>query len=92
MIKRVHVHITGVVQGVFYRVSTKQKADELGIRGWVKNTHDGAVEAVFEGEEAVVQEMIDWCFQGPPRSKVIDVKVRPLSLDGGLKGFSVHYR
>ena len=72
---RVHVVISGQVQGVWYRASTKQKADELGLTGWVKNTADGNVEAVFEGDESVVDEMIAWCRIGPPPARVSDVKM-----------------
>ena len=63
---RVHVLISGKVQGVWYRASTKQKADELGIFGWVRNTDDGDVEAMFEGDQPVVDEMVAWCWIGPP--------------------------
>ena len=72
---QVHVIICGQVQGVWYRASTKQKADELGVTGWVKNTKEGNVEAVFEGEESLVDEMIAWCWNGPPLAHVTEVKV-----------------
>jgi acylphosphatase len=71
----VHVMISGRVQGVWFRASTKQKADELGLTGWVKNTKDGDVEAVFEGEESLVDEMIAWCWNGPPLAHVTEVTV-----------------
>jgi acylphosphatase len=71
----VHVLISGRVQGVWYRASTKQKAEQLGVFGWVRNTNEGHVEAVFEGEENQVNEMIKWCHQGPPLSRVENVKV-----------------
>jgi len=72
---RVHVVISGQVQGVWYRASTKEKAEELGLTGWVKNTTHGNVEAIFEGEESTVNEMIAWCWKGPPLAQVTDVKV-----------------
>ncbi len=72
---RVHVIISGRVQGVWFRASTKQKAEELRLTGWVKNTDDGKVEAVFEGDDAVVNEMIAWCWKGPALAQVVDVKV-----------------
>lgn len=76
MKKNVHVKISGRVQGVWFRSSTKQKAEMLGVKGWVRNTSDGCVEAIFEGDEKLVDEMIDWCSHGPPLAKVekIDVK------------------
>jgi acylphosphatase len=75
MTLQVHVVISGRVQGVWYRASTKQKADELGLTGWVKNTRDGNVEAVFEGQVSVIDEMIAWCRKGPPLAHVTNVNV-----------------
>ncbi len=89
---RVHVLICGKVQGVWYRASTKQKADELGLTGWVKNTADGNVEAVFEGEKAVIDEMIAWCWIGPPSARVSDVKMLPFHSDENYTDFFVLYR
>jgi acylphosphatase len=73
--KRVHVLISGMVQGVWYRASTKDKADEFGITGWVRNTPDGKVEAVFEGEENNIRRMLSWCWDGPEMAKVVDVNI-----------------
>jgi len=72
---RAHVLITGRVQGVFYRASTRDMAEQFGLTGWVKNTSDGRVEAVFEGEENSVKNMVKWCYQGPRFSDVLNVKV-----------------
>ena len=63
-----HLIISGKVQGVWFRASTKQKAEQLGIAGWVKNTDNGRVEALIEGDEKQIQDMIKWCHQGPPLS------------------------
>ena len=73
---RVHVMISGKVQGVWFRASTQQKAETLGITGWVRNTREGNVEAVFEGTEDAVQQMVAWCHHGPPLSKVTHVVVQ----------------
>ena len=89
---RVHVRIFGKVQGVWYRASTKQKADELGIIGWVRNTDDGCVEAVFEGEKVKIDEMIAWCWIGPQRAQVTDVKMLPSHSEETLTTFVVLYR
>ena len=67
--------ITGKVQGVWFRASTKQQAELLGITGWVRNTSDGRVEAVFQGDNALVEKMIAWCHQGPPLSHVDHVHI-----------------
>jgi acylphosphatase len=67
--------IQGRVQGVFYRESTRRKAQELGISGWVRNAKDGSVEAQLTGTEEAVNKMIDWCRQGPPSARVNNVEV-----------------
>lgn len=71
----IHVLISGHVQGVWFRANAKQKAEQLGLKGWVKNTDDGCVEAVFQGDENQVHEMIKWCNHGPPLAKVEKVDV-----------------
>jgi acylphosphatase len=86
---QIHVVISGRVQGVWYRASTKTKADELGLTGWVKNTTKGDVEAVFEGEEPVVNEMITWCWKGPPLAQVTTIKETKKSFSGLFTDFSV---
>jgi acylphosphatase len=67
---RVRVRISGIVQGVFFRASTRHIALELGLKGWVRNLPDGKVEAVFEGEEERVLKALEWCRRGPPGAKV----------------------
>ena len=61
------------MQGVFFRGSTREKAQELGLSGWVRNLPDGRVEAVFEGEGDRVGEMLSWCEEGPPGARVREV-------------------
>jgi len=72
---RAHAFISGEVQGVGFRFHTRIKARNLGLKGWVKNLDNGDVEAVFEGEEDKVKEMIKWCKKGPDSALVKDVKV-----------------
>ncbi len=86
---RVHVFISGKVQGVFFRSGTKEKAEELGVSGWVRNLADGRVEAVFEGEEGSVKRMIAWCRKGPEYARVDDVKVISENYTGEFKGFTL---
>ncbi len=74
-IARVHVFISGQVQGVFFRKTAQDVAEELGLRGWVRNTHDGRVEAVFEGTKAQLREVINWCHEGPPQAYVKHVAI-----------------
>ncbi len=72
---RAHVYIEGLVQGVFFRDTTRRKAMELNVKGWVRNLPDGRVEAVFEGPEDSVRSMIEWCHHGPPAARVERVQV-----------------
>lgn len=72
---QVKLRIYGKVQGVFFRDSTKKKANELGVEGWVRNEPDGSVTAVAQGEEEAVQQLIKWCHQGPPEAEVSKVEV-----------------
>ncbi len=88
---QVQVIISGRVQGVWFRANTKQKAEQLGINGWVKNIADGKVAALFEGDEKHVQEMIEWCHHGPPLAKVENIEVKKQSPTNGFEGFSVRY-
>ncbi|MBF0180123.1 MAG: acylphosphatase [Magnetococcales bacterium] len=64
------VNIHGLVQGVWYRESTKNKALELGVAGWVKNLADGSVEACMQGDEEAVRGLLAWCHEGPPMARV----------------------
>ncbi len=70
---RVELRIVGRVQGVFYRAGAQQQARALGLLGWVRNTSDGAVEAVAEGPRPQVEQFVAWCRQGPVGSRVDDV-------------------
>jgi acylphosphatase len=84
---RVHVFISGRVQGVFFRQSTQRQAQNLGVKGWVRNMPDGRVEVVFEGEASAVQKLVDYCRQGPPVSKVDDLEVRKEDYAGEFSVF-----
>jgi acylphosphatase len=87
--ERAHVRISGQVQGVFFRDSTRQKAEELGLAGWVKNTPDGQVEALFEGPSERVREMVSWCEEGPRHASVENVDTDFEGASGDLGGFEV---
>ena len=86
--ERAHVFVSGRVQGVFFRDSTRQEAERRGLSGWVRNTEDGRVEAVFEGEPEAVRQMIEWCESGPSSADVDDVSVEQETPEG-LSGFEV---
>ncbi|MEM3094950.1 MAG: acylphosphatase, partial [Nitrososphaera sp.] len=73
---RAHVLVSGKVQGVYFRQNTKQVATQHKVAGWVRNLPDGRVEAILEGDEAAVNEVIKWCHVGPPKASVQDVNVK----------------
>jgi acylphosphatase len=73
--QRVHVHITGRVQGVFFRASAEAEAKRLGLTGWVRNRPDGSVELVAEGSRTKLDDLVAWCRHGPPRAEVDDVQI-----------------
>jgi acylphosphatase len=77
--KTIRLTIKGKVQGVFYRATAKDIADELGIKGWVRNLPDRNVEITATATEDILQKYIDWCKQGPPKARVDDVIVEELS-------------
>ena len=87
-IVRVHVFISGRVQGVGYRYSTVDTASQLGLSGWVRNLPDDRVEAVFEGCYGKVEEMIRWCHQGPAAAVVENVVIE-YEQPAGVGGFEI---
>jgi len=84
--RRVVVH--GNVQGVFFRDSTQKEARSRGVAGWVRNRDDGAVEAVFEGDEEAVEALVGFCRSGPSRADVERVDAEREDPEG-LEGFEV---
>jgi acylphosphatase len=67
---RVHLHISGRVQGVYYRQTTAQVAADLGLSGWVRNLPDGRVEAIAEGPTEALERLLAFCHEGPPAARV----------------------
>jgi acylphosphatase len=90
---RVHAIISGRVQGVFFRMETKQAAQRFGVSGWVRNLRDGTVEAVFEGKKSQVDAILDWCNQGPANALVTDVstEMEVYSGDDEFDGFKIDF-
>ncbi|MFC6976100.1 acylphosphatase [Halomicroarcula sp. GCM10025709] len=87
---RAHVYVSGRVQGVYYRATTRETAREQGVDGWVTNLDDGRVEAVFEGSEDDIEAMLDFCHEGSKRANVTDVEVTYEDPEG-LDGFEVRW-
>lgn len=74
--------VKGRVQGVFYRASTKEQADALHLKGFVRNELSGDVYIEAEGEEGAMQNFIKWCHQGPPRAQVTSVSIVEKKIEG----------
>lgn len=85
---RRHVVVEGTVQGVFFRETARRRSTEAGVAGWVTNRPDGKVEAVFEGPEQAVDELVEFCREGPTAARVDAVDVRDEEPEG-LTGFDV---
>lgn len=75
--KRVRAIIEGEVQGVWYRGWVVDEASRRGLDGWVRNRRDGTVEAVFAGDDTLVDDMIEACWEGPPAARVADIRSEP---------------
>jgi len=86
--RRVHVIVRGMVQGVGYRYTMRMIAQDAGVAGWVRNRRDGTVEAEVEGTSAHVDEVLAWMADGPPGSRVDDARVSE-SAPTGARGFEV---
>jgi len=71
----IHLLVSGKVQGVFFRETSRQLAEELHIKGWIKNTSDGNVEALVTGDEEALDNFVNFCKKGPERAIVTEVKV-----------------
>ena len=87
--ERAHVYVSGQVQGVFFRDSTREMAELLGLAGWVRNLPDGRVEALFEGPSEDVREMVRWCREGPSHAEVEEIETEFDASRGDLTGFEV---
>ena len=89
MTARVHLLITGRVQGVWYRANTQKKAKALDLKGWVKNLPNGQVEAIFEGEKEKIDQIIEWCKKGPSFARVDGVKIEWETPVGKFNTFTI---
>jgi len=88
MPKTIYFRVSGRVQGVFFRASTKGKADNYGLRGWVRNAVDGKVEGRVTGEEEIVNKFIKWLAQGPKMARVDELTVSEIEYEE-FTGFAV---
>jgi len=88
---RAHIFISGMVQGVFFRSETRHEAKKRGVKGWVRNIPDGRVEAVFEGEQENVKELVEFCRRGPPGARVTGIDVMWENYTGEFRDFEIRY-
>ena len=80
--------VKGRVQGVFFRAETRRVAKQHGIRGWVRNTHDGHVEVLICGDPGAIDSMRKWLSEGPTRARVDSLELAQCA-DPGLRGFEI---
>lgn len=88
---RVHVLVSGRVQGVFFRQETRSRAKALNVSGWIRNLPNGKVEAVFEGEKEAVEKLVEFCRRGPRGARVDGVEVEWSSFRGESNSFRIVY-
>ena len=86
---RVHVFVSGRVQGVFFRIETRYEAKKRNVAGWVRNTSNGRVEAIFEGERDDVEKLIKFCRSGPASARVTKIDVQWKEYTGEFKAFKI---
>lgn len=84
----IHLQISGKVQGVYFRASAKEAAEQLGLTGWVKNSANGDVESVANGSEEKLAKFVEWCKMGPPGAKVENVVVKNIQ-EAAFRDFAI---
>ena len=89
MVKRFRAMVFGKVQGVFYRASALERAEGLGLKGFVRNLPNGFVELEAEGEEKTLNDLLRWCQHGPPGARVDEVKVTWVNPENGPQTFEL---
>lgn len=88
---RAHILISGHVQGVFFRDTTRRKAEELRVVGFVRNLPDGKVEMILEGEKSAIENMIEWARQGPDSARVENIETEWENFRDEFSSFSIIY-
>ncbi len=91
LMHRIHLIITGRVQGVFFRANTFDAAKKLKLTGWVRNLPSGGVEVIADGEKTQLEKLIEWCGHGPPMANVENVEVEWLAATGEFAEFGIKY-
>ena len=91
ILKRIHIFVTGRVQGVFFRQSTRVMAIKNNVNGWVSNLDDGRVEIIAEGEKQNIDNFVIWCKTGPANSRVDEFELLNENFTGKFENFEVRY-
>ena len=91
VLKRIHIFVTGRVQGVFFRQSARVMAIKNNVNGWVRNLGDGQVEIVAEGQESNIDALADWCKTGPANSRVDEFELSEENSTDEFANFEVRY-
>ncbi|MBD3210032.1 acylphosphatase [Candidatus Micrarchaeota archaeon] len=87
----VHIKVHGHVQGVFFRANTQDYARRLDLKGWVRNLGDGSVEIVAEGDRDNLEQMLEWCHEGPSAAHVSEVEHEWVENKGKFTDFRIRY-
>ncbi len=90
MEKRAHIIVKGLVQGVFFRASTRRIAKSLGLKGYVKNLENGNVEIIVEGNEEAIKELINFAKKGPEPAEVRDINIKYEEPKNEFESFGVY--
>ncbi len=88
---RAHIIVRGLVQGIFFRVNTKEKAQQLGITGWVRNLDSDKVEIIAEEEKKKIEELIKWCKEDSSSARIEEIKIEWQSYKAEFKNFDIKY-
>ena len=88
---RVNIFVSGLVQGVFFRSQTKNKAEGLGLFGWVRNLVDGRVEILAEGEKDKLEKLVTWAKKGPDSARVDSLEIDWQEFKGEFENFEIRY-
>lgn len=86
-----HFRVTGIVQGVFFRASTQEQGQQLGLRGWVRNMPDGAVEALACGDDDRLDQFEQWIKHGPPMARVEQLETKTVNMEIVHERFEIIY-
>ena len=89
--KRVHLLISGRVQGVYFRQGMMETAEKNNVLGWVRNLPDNKVESVLEGNDSNVDAVIEWAYFGPAGAVVDELKISEENFTGEFREFKIHY-